>query len=108
MINVILYDENSIIRIAQRAVEFFSDYGGFRTTRDTIWITGMYLKFAPRMLILNIFDSSDFSDDDIIECLRKVLLGEEVYVSDNCQFQKYIDKVNASTDFQIASYGDCS
>lgn len=108
MINVILYDDKSIIRIAQRAVELFSDYGGFRTTRDTIWISGMYLKFAPRMLMFNIFDSSDFSDDEIIECLRKLLFGEEVYVSDNFQFQKYIDEVNDSTDFQIASYGKYS
>ena len=108
MINVVLYDDNSIIRIAQRAVELFSDYGGFRTTKDTIWISGMYLKFAHRMLVLNIFDDSSFSDDEIIECLRKVLFGEEVYVSDNCQFQKYIEEVNTSTDFPIASYGDCS
>lgn len=107
MINVILYDDKSIVRIAQRAVEYFSSYGEYRATRDTIWLKGMYIKFAPRMLILNVFDSNRFSENDITECLKNILLGEEVYVFDNCQLQKYIGEVNALTDFKVASYGDC-
>lgn len=107
MINVILYDDKSIIRIAQRTVEYFSNYGEYRTTRDTIWVKGMYIKFAPRMLILNVFDQNVFAENEMTECLKYVLCGEEVYVSDNCRFQKYIDKVDASIDFKVASDGDC-
>ena len=107
MINVVLYDDKSVIRIAQRAVELFSGYTGYRATKNTIWLRGMYLKFAPRMLVLNVFDKSIFSEDEIIESLKNVLLGEEVYVSDNCRYQKYIGEVNASTVFSITSYEDC-
>lgn len=107
MINVILYDDNSLVRIAQKAVEVFSNYNGFRTTRDAIWLKGMYLKFAPRMLILNVFDSSIISEEEIKESLKNILLGEEIYVSDNFQFQKYINKVDTSTDFKVTSSGDC-
>lgn len=106
MISVILYDNESIVRIAQRAVEIFSDYEGFKTTRDTIWLKGMYLKFAPRMMILNVFDSNVLSVDEIIKCIKNVLFEEEVYVTDNCRFQKYIDKVNESTEFDVVIYGD--
>lgn len=107
MISVILYDDESIVRIAQRAVELFSNYGGFRTTSDTIWLKGMYLKFAPRMLVLNVFDSNAFSEDKMTECIKNVLLGEEVYVTDNRQFQKYIGEVNVTTEFGVLTYGDC-
>ena len=107
MIDVILYDSTSIIRIAQRAVEYFSNYDGFRTTKDVIWLKGMYIKFAPDMLVLNVFDSNVFSDDNIIDCLRNVLSGEEVYVSDNYHFQKYIAKVDLLTDFKDTLQGSC-
>ena len=106
MINIVLYDDMSIIRIAQRAVELFSGHRGFRTTSDTIWLNGMYLKFKPKMLILNVFESKALPEAEIIQCLKDVLLGEEVYVSDNCRVQKYIGKVDCSTELDVGMNGD--
>lgn len=107
MINIVLYNDESIIRIVQRAIRLFSNYKEYRTTRDTIWLNGMYLKFTPKMLILNIYDTNIYSIDEVISYLKKILLGEEVYISDNHQFQKYIDKVNYSTVFKLTSYEEC-
>lgn len=106
MVNIVLYDDESVVRIAQRAVRCFSNYRGFRTTKDTIWLKGMYLKFAPRMLTLNIFDANALSENVIIGCLKDVLLGEEVYISDDYSFQKYIDRVKSSTNLENVLCGD--
>ncbi len=106
MVNIVLYDDESVVRIAQRAAKRFSNYKGFRTTKDTIWLKGMYLKFAPRMLILNIFNENALSEDIITGCMKDVLLGEEVYISDDYSYQKYIDRVKSSTNLESVFCGD--
>lgn len=104
LINVFLYDNNSVIRIAERATKVFSDFLGYRVTSNTVWFNGMYLKFADKMLVLNVFNSNVVSEDEITEHLKKILLGEEVYISNNYQSEKYIEKVNDSTVFPVTSY----
>ena len=38
MINIVLFDEESIIRVATKAINYFSSDSSVRITEDTIWI----------------------------------------------------------------------
>ena len=53
MVNIVLFDEESIIRIGKKAMEFFSGYSGLRTTENTIWLNGMYLRFYPKLITVH-------------------------------------------------------
>lgn len=99
MINVVLFDEESIIRIAQRAKVYFSNYIDLRVNSDTIWVKGLYIKFYPRQIIVNTFYPTTFTLSDIFNCLTYVLDGEEVFISDDKHKREYIDAVNAQTNF---------
>ena len=99
MINIVLFDEESIIRIGKKAMEFFSDYSGLRTTENTIWLNGMYLRFYPKLITVNSFNPTVFPHEHLIKCLSYILNGEEVFVSAARQNSKYIDSVNQATCF---------
>ena len=98
MINIILFDDESIIRIANRSVKYFSSMCGYRTTKDTIWVNGLYLRFYSKLITLNAY-SSTFQKKDVFDCLSYILSGEEVFLTDINQKRTYISVVNSSTDF---------
>lgn len=98
MINVVLFNDESVLRIATKAIKYLSNSSGLRITKDTIWIDGLYLRFHDRLITLNDY-SSTFSEKDIINCLNYILSGEEVFVTDTNQNKIYINAVNASTNF---------
>lgn len=99
MINIVLFDDESVIRIAKRAISFFSNFEGFRTSEDIIWLNGVYVKFSPRLITLNSSKSNNCTDNEIYCGLKKILHGEEIYLSDDKQRNKYIKSVDSSTAF---------
>ena len=52
MLNVVFYNSEAVIRVAEKAMKYFAGHVGLRTTVDTIWFNGLYLKFYPRMVTL--------------------------------------------------------
>lgn len=101
MINIVLYDDKSIIRIAKKVKKYFSNYKFLQVTKDTIWLQGVYFWFCPRIITVNVFNSKFFSWDKIYDCLKYALYGEEVFVFDNSKNKKYINFVNSSTNLDI-------
>lgn len=99
MINIVLFDEKSIIRIGKKAMEFFNGYVDLRTTEDTIWLNGMYLRFYPKLITVNPFNPAIFSHERLVKCLSYILNGEEVFISAGRQNSKYIETVNQTTRF---------
>ncbi len=99
MINVVLYDESSVINIAKKAWSYFNDKDDFRTTRDTIWVNGLYLKFSPQLLTINTFNCRRYSPKELYDCLSYILDGEEIFISCEEKKSKYVEKVNVTTNF---------
>lgn len=105
MINIVLFNDESVIRIATKAINYLSNSFSLRITKDAIWIDGLYLRFYDRLITLNDY-SSAFSKKDIINCLNYILSGEEVFISNDNQNKIYISVVNASTNFDEIFCGD--
>lgn len=99
MINIVLYNENSVINIAKRATKYLSKQALFRTTSDSIWISGLYLKFSSNLIVANNFATDKYSQKQLCDCLLYILEGEEVFVSSEKYKKKYIETVSCSTDF---------
>lgn len=100
MINIVLFDEESIIRVATKAINYFSSDSSVRITEDTIWVNGLYLRFYSKLITMNVY-SPIFSKDNIQSCLSYILSDEEVFISITNQKMIYIDTVNAATNFDI-------
>ena len=98
MINIVLFDNNAILRIATKAIEYVSKNYKLITTTDTIWFNGLYLKFSNRIITLNTYDRT-YSNEEINKYLNYILMGEEVYVANVSQEGIYIRSVNSSTNF---------
>lgn len=96
MISIVLYDDNSLLRIATKAMKYFSNRD-FRTTDDSIWIEGLYLRFYSNMITFNGY-STAFPKENIYKCLNYILSGEEVFVMDENK-KIYLSDVNESTNF---------
>ena len=99
IINIILYDSNSTIRIAEKAINYLSSHMNFRISGNTIWTNGLYLRFSSNAIIMNAYNSNRYSSKDLYDCLRKILDGEEVFLSNQDDFRQYIDNVNYLTTF---------
>lgn len=99
MINIVLFNDESVLRIARRAISFFSDFKGFRTSEDIIWLNGVYVKFSPRLITLNSSKSNKCTNNISSFWLNKILHGEEIYISDDKQRGMYIQSVGPSTAF---------
>lgn len=99
MINIILYSEDATINIAKKAQEYFSMYDFYRTTHDAIWTKNFYLRFAPKLVSVNVFTPNTLTPHQLSEGLSYMLDGEEVFISNGKQGSSYIEKVNSSTNF---------
>ena len=99
MINIVLFDEESVIRIGKKAMAFFSEHTSLRTTENTIWLNGLYLRFYPKLITVNSFNPAVLPHEHLMECLSYILNGEEVFVSAGRQNNKYIKSVNQTTCF---------
>ena len=99
MINIVLFNDESVLRIAKRAVAVFSGYEGYRTSENIIWLNGFYVKFLPKIITLNFSQTNHRFDNDIIHGLKTILYGEEVYLSDDKRRSKYYKSVESSTLF---------
>lgn len=104
MINIVLFNDESIIRVASKAINYFSTDCSIHTTEDTIWVNGLYLRFYPKLITLNAY-SSTFSKDDIYNCLSFILSNEEVFITTSNQKRLYIDTVDVTTNFD-AIFGE--
>lgn len=100
MLNVVLYNENSVINIAKKAKKYLSKQEHFRTTNDTIWTNNLYLKFSPNLITVNAFQPNLVTKQDISDCLLYILGGEEIFISNNQQENAYIEKVDHTTKFE--------
>lgn len=98
MINIVLFDDESVIRVATNAINYFSTDYSMRTTKDTIWVNGLYLRFYSKLITLNAYNST-FSNDDICNCLSFILHNEEVFITNREQKRIHIDAVGATTNF---------
>lgn len=99
MINIVLFDEEAIIRIGKKAMEFFAGHVDLRTTENTIWLNGMYLRFYPKLITVNSFNPTVSPYEHLVKCLSYILNGEEVFISAGRQNSKYIENVNQTTCF---------
>ncbi len=99
MISIVVFDSEAVIRIAKRTAKYFSDCKEFSVSDDTLWLSGLYIKFYPRMITVNVFNTTLFSIEDIFKCLKYILKDEEVFISDYRRGEMYIDSVNAQTSF---------
>lgn len=99
MINIVLFNDESVIRIAERAKDYFSEFDGFRIRDDIIWLKGFYLKFSPTIITVNTINSNFCFNNSIYEGFKYILYGEEVYLSNSKLEGEYIKKVNSSTLF---------
>lgn len=106
MINIVLFDEKATVRIAKKAMEFFSDYNDLRTTDDTIWLNGLYLKFCPRLIKFNLYNCTKFPIATVDECLKYILDKEEVFLSNERGNNKYVNTVVPTAYFDVFSR-DC-
>ncbi|MBQ4517682.1 MAG: hypothetical protein II997_03745 [Clostridia bacterium] len=106
MINIVLYDEESIVRIAERVMIFFSNEKDMRTTNDTVWLKGAYFRFRSRSITINLYDNNFLLKDNILKSLNYILSGEEIYISNSCQKKEYFNFVNSSTNFDTF-FADC-
>lgn len=104
MINIVLFDEKATVRIARKAMEFFADYDGLRTTNDTIWLNGLYLKFCPRLIKLNLYNCTKFPITTVDECLKYILDKEEVFLSNDRGANEYVNTVIPTTNFVLFSH----
>lgn len=98
IISIVLFDDESLYRVARRATKFFSKYEGFRTTNDSIWVRGLCLSFSPGLVILNDYNSV-LSKENMNECLNFILDGEEICISNMINRNIYINCVTEALDF---------
>ena len=96
MLNVVFYNSEAVIRVAEKAMKYFAGHVGLRTTVDTIWFNGLYLKFYPRIVTVNTYGSSPFSIQEIRDCLQFILKDEEVYIAGGPYTGTYINSVNST------------
>lgn len=106
MINIVLFNEEPVIRIAQRAMEYFSSYDDLRTTENTIWLDGLYLRFYPKLITINAFNPSKYPSKDVAVFLKNILVGEEIFILSKEQNNKYIENADSLTcsDFLALDY----
>jgi len=99
LINIVFFDDESIIRTATRIMTYFKNDTSVRTTNDTIWLKDMHFRFHTRTLTVNFVNTNSFSKKRILECFNSLLDGEEIFVTDEFLRKKYINSVNIKTKF---------
>ena len=70
MLNVVFYNSEAVIRVAEKAMKYFAGHVGLRTTVDTIWFNGLYLKFYPRMVTVNTYGSLFYPGDSRLSAVH--------------------------------------
>lgn len=103
MLNVVFYNSEAVVRVAEKAMKYFAGHVDLRTTVDTIWLNGLYLKFYPRMMTVNTYGSSPFSIQKVRDCLRFILKDEEVYIASGPYTGTYINSVDSLQKFDSIS-----
>lgn len=101
MYNIVLFDEKSTVRVLEKALSYFADETGLRVTNDAIWLDGLYLKFHPRLVTVNTYNTARFPPQRVLKCLHHIFKGEEIYVSGTKENSVYIDCVNSPKQFGI-------
>lgn len=101
MINIVLFNSDSITNITIRVLDYLheNNYSILRTTEDTIWLNGLYIKFNPRKKLITINNyNSLMSNQELVALLKHILKGEEISVriENNIKYYKCIDN---NTDF---------
>lgn len=104
MVDIVLFNNDSTLRVADRALRFFSGVD-IVTTEDTIWVKGLYLRFYPEFISVNLYNPLFFSHEKMFECLQYILEGEEAYLDTNTNRKKYFKCISRETD--IASLFAC-
>ena len=99
MINIVLYDNNATLRIASNAIRYFSYDSSLHTNQDTIWINGMYIRFQPRLITINIHNKHLFTPQNICDFLKSILIDEEICISSSKCGPQYINSVTMTTAF---------
>lgn len=101
MINIVLFDSESVGRIIQRAKKFFRKDEILGISESTLWLKGCYLEFNAKSIILNPYNLHLFSKNDVFACMSYLLGGEEVYILDSNYQSKYFTKVKPTDTFDI-------
>lgn len=100
MISISLFNESSVYRIAGKAAQILSEQKNFRIFDNKIWLDGIYIKFSPRLIAINIFNPH-LSTGNLQDIIKQMLIGEEVYISSDNDWNKYIELVDSSTVFDF-------
>lgn len=101
MISIVLYNLDSIANVTIRVLDYLhkNNYSILRTTEDTIWLNGLYIKINLKKKIITINNYNNLmSKQEIVDLLKYVFKGEEisVCVGEKTIYYKYVDK---NTDF---------
>ena len=100
MISISLFNESSVYRIAGKASRILSEQKNLRISDDKIWLDGMYIKFSPRLIAINVFNPLLYTGN-LQDIIKQMLIGEEVYISSDNDWNKYIELVDSSTVFDF-------
>lgn len=103
MVNVIVYDKNSISRIAKRTLDFFSNEKSAHATKNFLLLNGIYFRFHTNSVTINAFNQKRYSKNEITDCLYYIFKNEEIHIS-NETTTKYIKQLTSPTCFDSFIY----
>lgn len=103
MIKIVLFNKDSMIRIAKRTKRYFKGTQNMRGLKNILWLEGGYIKFTPRLITINQIKPDVY---DLQDYLKEVMKNEEIYISDDKTNGKYIEEVKNDTSFDIV--GGCN
>lgn len=101
MITVVLFNLESISNVTIRVFDYLHEFNYIilRTTQDTIWLNGLYIKFniKKKLVIINNYNNL-MSKQEIADLLKSIFKGEEISltITNNVKYYKCVDK---NTDF---------
>lgn len=89
IINMILYDNETISRVSQKTFDFFDKNKCKRFYEDSIWLDDMYIEFCKRLVTINIYNDNSNWEKIVNEYLNNVFTNEEVCINYNEESQYY-------------------
>lgn len=95
MINIVLFQKRALDRINRKTYDFFHNTVTM-TVGNVIWLEGGYIKFLPKMVVVNQMTRNY----NISEYLSHALLGEEVFITCEGKGNIYCEQVTPDTSFE--------
>lgn len=97
MLRIVLFERNALQRIAKKALEYLAKTKlPMRVVQDTLWLEGWYISFEKRVITVNVYNNRLLSKTsiNINVFLESILKGEEVFIQDETNNDRYTDCVS--------------